>query len=74
VTGELRHVELWVPSLSRAEQGWGWLLGGLGATPLQYWDAGLAARVARAPTPAIWPSATATNERDGHEAELVAEI
>jgi catechol 2,3-dioxygenase-like lactoylglutathione lyase family enzyme len=28
--GMLHHIELWVPSLARAEASWGWLLGELG--------------------------------------------
>ena len=41
VTGGLHHVELWVPSLSRAEQSWGWLLGALGWAEHQGWPAGV---------------------------------
>jgi catechol 2,3-dioxygenase-like lactoylglutathione lyase family enzyme len=40
VTGTLHHVELWVPDLDRAVGSWGWLLGALGWTPFQHWDAG----------------------------------
>ena len=40
VTGGLHHVELWVPSLARAEESWGWLLGELGWTLHQHWAAG----------------------------------
>ncbi|HEX6871385.1 MAG TPA: VOC family protein [Micromonosporaceae bacterium] len=40
IAGGLHHVELWVPSLDRAEQSWGWLLGELGWTPYQHWPAG----------------------------------
>ena len=36
----LHHVELWVPSLERAVQSWGWLLTELGYTPYQEWLAG----------------------------------
>ena len=39
--GRLHHVELWVPSLDRAERSWGWLLTTLGYTEHQRWDAGL---------------------------------
>lgn len=39
-TGWLHHVEVWVPSLRRAEQSWGWLLGELGWAPYQRWPAG----------------------------------
>lgn len=39
--GRLHHVELWVPSLDRAELSWGWLLTTLGYTEHQRWDAGL---------------------------------
>jgi catechol 2,3-dioxygenase-like lactoylglutathione lyase family enzyme len=38
--GSLHHVELWVPDLARAADQWGWLLGELGYTPDQNWDAG----------------------------------
>lgn len=38
--GSLHHVELWVPSLDRAREQWGWLLGELGYTPFQDWAAG----------------------------------
>jgi catechol 2,3-dioxygenase-like lactoylglutathione lyase family enzyme len=41
VTGGLHHVELWVPSLSRAEQSWGWLLDALGWAEHQRWPAGV---------------------------------
>jgi catechol 2,3-dioxygenase-like lactoylglutathione lyase family enzyme len=40
VTGGLHHVELWVPSLARAEASWGWLLTELGWTLFQNWEAG----------------------------------
>jgi catechol 2,3-dioxygenase-like lactoylglutathione lyase family enzyme len=36
----LHHVELWVPSLARAEESWGWLLERLGWKLFQHWDAG----------------------------------
>jgi catechol 2,3-dioxygenase-like lactoylglutathione lyase family enzyme len=36
----LHHVELWVPSLSRAVESWGWLLGELGWVPFQDWPDG----------------------------------
>ncbi|GAA3210038.1 VOC family protein [Dactylosporangium siamense] len=36
----LHHVELWVPDLARAVRSWGWLLGELGWTQFQDWDAG----------------------------------
>lgn len=36
----VHHIELWVPSLANATQSWGWLLGELGWTPYQEWDAG----------------------------------
>jgi catechol 2,3-dioxygenase-like lactoylglutathione lyase family enzyme len=39
--GRLHHVELWAPSLSRAEQSWGWLLTTLGYSEHQRWDAGV---------------------------------
>jgi catechol 2,3-dioxygenase-like lactoylglutathione lyase family enzyme len=38
--GGLHHVELWVPSLDRAVESWGWLLGALGWEQFQDWDAG----------------------------------
>jgi catechol 2,3-dioxygenase-like lactoylglutathione lyase family enzyme len=40
VTGQLHHVELWVPDLPRAIAEWGWLLGELGYTLHQDWPAG----------------------------------
>jgi catechol 2,3-dioxygenase-like lactoylglutathione lyase family enzyme len=40
VSGELHHIELWVPDLAAAERSWGWLLGGLGWTPFQSWEDG----------------------------------
>jgi catechol 2,3-dioxygenase-like lactoylglutathione lyase family enzyme len=36
----LHHVELWVPSLSRAVESWGWILGSLGWTQYQDWPGG----------------------------------
>lgn len=39
-TGELHHVELWVPDVERADAEWGWLLGRLGYAPYQRWEAG----------------------------------
>jgi catechol 2,3-dioxygenase-like lactoylglutathione lyase family enzyme len=36
----LHHVELWVPSLDRATQSWGWLLESLGWTRYQDWPGG----------------------------------
>jgi len=39
-TGVLHHIELWVPSLSRAEVSWGWLLGELGYQLFQDWPEG----------------------------------
>ena len=36
----LHHVELWVPSLERAEESWGWLFGELRWEPYQRWEAG----------------------------------
>lgn len=39
--GRLHHVELWVPSLARAERSWGWLLTTLGYTEHQRWSAGV---------------------------------
>jgi catechol 2,3-dioxygenase-like lactoylglutathione lyase family enzyme len=41
VRGALHHVELWVPSLTRAERSWGWLLGELGWVEHQRWAAGV---------------------------------
>jgi catechol 2,3-dioxygenase-like lactoylglutathione lyase family enzyme len=40
VGGTLHHVELWVPDLSRAVDGWGWLLEALGYARFQDWPAG----------------------------------
>ena len=37
----LHHVELWVPSLRRSEESWGWLLGALGWVEHQRWAAGV---------------------------------
>jgi catechol 2,3-dioxygenase-like lactoylglutathione lyase family enzyme len=34
------HVELWVPSLPRAVESWGWLLTALGWEPFQDWPDG----------------------------------
>lgn len=39
--GRLHHVELWVPSLERAEESWGWLLTTLGYVEHQRWDTGV---------------------------------
>ncbi|MCF3120129.1 methyltransferase domain-containing protein [Streptomyces arenae] len=39
-TGEVHHVELWVPDLAAAEGAWGWLLGELGHVPYQRWEHG----------------------------------
>lgn len=39
--GRLHHVELWVPSLARAERSWGWLLASLGYAVHQRWAAGV---------------------------------
>lgn len=36
----LHHVEVWVPSLAKAERSWGWLLEALGWTEFQRWPAG----------------------------------
>jgi catechol 2,3-dioxygenase-like lactoylglutathione lyase family enzyme len=36
----LHHVEIWVPDLSRAVGGFGWLLGELGYEDFQDWPAG----------------------------------
>jgi catechol 2,3-dioxygenase-like lactoylglutathione lyase family enzyme len=36
----LHHVEVWVPSLARTVESWGWLLGELGWTAYQTWPAG----------------------------------
>ncbi|HEX2904918.1 MAG TPA: VOC family protein [Jatrophihabitans sp.] len=38
--GAVHHLELWVPSLTRAEPEWSWLLGALGYQPFQHWDSG----------------------------------
>jgi catechol 2,3-dioxygenase-like lactoylglutathione lyase family enzyme len=39
-TGMLHHIELWVPSLGRAEASWGWLLGELGYQVSGEWPDG----------------------------------
>lgn len=39
-TGEVHHLELWVPDLAAAEGPWGWLLGELGHVPEQRWAHG----------------------------------
>lgn len=39
--GRLHHVELWVPSLARAEASWGWLLAVLGYVEHQRWTVGV---------------------------------
>jgi len=44
--GLVHHVELWVPSLSRAVAEWGWLLGGLGYQAYQDWPSGRSWRLA----------------------------
>lgn len=41
IRGHLHHVELWVPSLARAEGPWGWLLTTLGYSVHQRWDTGV---------------------------------
>ncbi len=38
--GELHHVELWVPDLTRAIDSFGWLLTALGYAPYQNWAEG----------------------------------
>jgi catechol 2,3-dioxygenase-like lactoylglutathione lyase family enzyme len=38
--GNLHHIELWVPDLTRAITQWGWLLGQLGYSPFQDWPHG----------------------------------
>ncbi|MEW2083722.1 VOC family protein [Streptomyces sp. NPDC005283] len=40
VSGTLHHIEIWVPDLERSLTSFGWLLGALGYTPFQNWDAG----------------------------------
>ena len=40
VTGMLHHIELWMPSLARAEASWGWLLSQLGYQPDGEWPEG----------------------------------
>jgi len=44
-TGALHHIELWVPSLTRARAEWGWLLGELGYEPFQDWGDGCSWRL-----------------------------
>ncbi|MEV0196555.1 VOC family protein [Nonomuraea sp. NPDC050691] len=39
-TGTLHHVEIWVPDLPRAINGWQWLLRALGYTEFQHWSNG----------------------------------
>lgn len=41
----LHHVELWVPSLARAEETLGWLLTSLGWVEYQRWPAGVSWRL-----------------------------
>jgi catechol 2,3-dioxygenase-like lactoylglutathione lyase family enzyme len=36
----VHHLELWVADLAAATASWGWLLGELGWTDFQHWDAG----------------------------------
>jgi catechol 2,3-dioxygenase-like lactoylglutathione lyase family enzyme len=38
--GTLHHIELWVPSMTRAEASWGWLLGELGYKVNGEWPEG----------------------------------
>lgn len=40
VTGQLHHVEIWIPSLEQAVAQWGWLLSQLGYQPFQEWSSG----------------------------------
>jgi catechol 2,3-dioxygenase-like lactoylglutathione lyase family enzyme len=40
----LHHVEVWVPSLERAEQSWGWLMPALGWSEFQRWERGVSWR------------------------------
>jgi catechol 2,3-dioxygenase-like lactoylglutathione lyase family enzyme len=40
VTGDIHHVELWVPNLDRAILSWGWLLTALGYRMFQDWPGG----------------------------------
>jgi catechol 2,3-dioxygenase-like lactoylglutathione lyase family enzyme len=40
VTGELHHIEVWVPDIDRAVTQWGWLLGQLGYQTFQNWSSG----------------------------------
>jgi hypothetical protein len=51
--GLLHHVELWVPDLAVAVRSWGWLLGELGWTTYQRWDAGRSWRLAGTYPPAL---------------------
>jgi len=39
--GDLHHIELWVPNLSRAKDEWGWLLSILGYENYQNWGSGI---------------------------------
>ncbi|MFT9669280.1 trifunctional class I SAM-dependent methyltransferase/NUDIX hydrolase/VOC family protein [Streptomyces rhizosphaericola] len=39
-TGQIHHIELWVPELAAAERSWGWLLERLGHLPYQRWAHG----------------------------------
>ena len=48
MTGELHHVELWVPDLGRAVAEWGWLLVRLGYEPFQDWQHGHSWRLGEA--------------------------
>lgn len=40
----IHHVELWVPSLERSRESWGWLLAELGWAVFQDWPAGFSYR------------------------------
>jgi catechol 2,3-dioxygenase-like lactoylglutathione lyase family enzyme len=40
VTGDIHHLELWVPNLDRAILSWGWLLTALGYRMFQDWPGG----------------------------------
>jgi catechol 2,3-dioxygenase-like lactoylglutathione lyase family enzyme len=40
MSGQLHHVELWVPDLDGAIASWGWLLGQLGYAEFQSWPVG----------------------------------
>jgi hypothetical protein len=42
--GALHHIELWVPNLKRAKDGWGWILSSLGYEPYQTWIQGISWR------------------------------